>query len=369
VRIIDQFCSPPEITGGLFCLSLISMARQNNLTTFGLLTLAILFTACGGNSEPSKPSDVPSTDSLLSAINRRIAAKPNEYTGYIERARYYSSIDNYPEAFRDIDRALAIDSTSGAIYLAKGELHWLIKDVRAAYDTYKKCVSLQPEETDCLLKKAAIDITLGNFNIAMDHLNTVLKQNELLPEPYYLKGRLYKEKGDTTLACSSYQTAIELNPEYYDAYIEVGLLYHARKHDLAREYYHTATEVRPRSIEAWYNKAMYLQETGFRDKKRYDEARECYMKILEIDPSFSPAWFNQGYIHLEYLKNYEQGAICFTRAVELNPSYFQAFYNRGLCQEHLGRKREAELDFRQALQLKPDFTDAAKSLSRVLGEP
>lgn len=334
---------------------------------FSLFILSVLVSSCGGDrkSGPTAPG-VPGVDSALAAINRRIADRPNEIEGYLERARYYSSVSNYPEAFRDIDRALAIDSTQGAVYLLKGELLWLLKDLRAAYDTYKKCVSLQPEETDCLLKKAAIDITLGNYAIALDHLNTVLKQNDLLPEPYYLKGRLYKEKGDTTLACSSYQTAIELNPDYYDAYIEVGLLYHARKHDLAREYYSAAIEIRPRSIEAWYNKAMYLQETGFRETLRYEEARQCYRKILEIDPQFAPAWFNQGYIDLEYEINYEQGIQHFSKAIELNPSYYQAWYNRGLCKERLERKAEAERDFRRALDLQPDFTDAAKSLNRVM---
>jgi tetratricopeptide (TPR) repeat protein len=369
MRILLNFAARRDFSGGLFCLFPFAM-RNTSLHSFALfLCTCALLIACGNPAGPpdTGATETPAADSLLDAINRRIAANPEKIDGYLERAKYYGDLENFTEAFRDIDRALAIDSTQGAIYLIKGELHWIRQDVRNAYDTYKKCVSIQPNETGCLLKKAAIDITLGNFTIALDHLNTVLRQDELLPEPYYLKGRLFKEMGDTTLACSSYQTAIELDPNYYDAYIEVGLLYHEKKHDLAREYYSAATEVRPASIEAWYNKAMYLQETGFRDKSRYDEARSCYKQILEIDPAFAPAWFNQGYIDLEYLGNFERGVENFTKAIGLNPSYYQAYYNRGLCLESLNRRQEAERDYRQALTLKPDYTEAALSLNRILG--
>jgi len=313
-------------------------------------------------------TDVLAPDSTLSAINRRIAADPNNFQNYLDRAKYFSEIDNYTEAFRDINRALETDSTQGAIYVLKGQLHWLLQDVRSAYDTYKKCLSIQPDEIECLLKKSEIDITLGNFTVAMDHINNVLRQNDLLAQPYYLKGRLYKEKGDTTLSASSYQTAIELDPNFYDAYIEIGLLYAARKHDLAREYYSAAIEVKPRSIEAWYNKAMFLQETGFRQAARYDEAHSCYNSILEIDSLFAPAWFNKGFIELEYRGNYAEAANEFTKATQLNPTYYQAFYNRGLCNESLGKKVEAEQDYRKALALKPDYTEAAIALNRVLGQ-
>lgn len=345
--------------------------RHHSLRFLALATAALLMAAsCGetGHQEATTAAATPGTDSTLAALHARISADPGNFNNYLERARYLAGIDNFTDAFRDVERALQIDSTQAAIYIVKGELHWLLQDVRSAYDTYKKCAAIQPDDAACLLKKSAIDITLGNYEMALSQINHALRQNELNPEPYYLKGRLYKEAGDTTLSASSYQTAIELDPNYYDAYIEVGLLYHEKKHDLAEEYFTAAIDVKPKSIEAWYNKAMFLQETGFRDKARYDEARECYRQILGIDPKFAPAWFNQGYIDLEYQKDYARATEAFSRAVELNPGYYQAYYNRGLALEIQGKNREAEADYRKALSIQPDYTDAALALGRVLGE-
>ena len=48
------------------------------------------------------------------------------------------------------------------------------------------------------------------------------------------------------------------------------------------------------------------------------------------------------------------------------PYYHQAFFNRGLSYESLGETVQAELDYREALRIKPDYTAAALALERVL---
>lgn len=306
------------------------------------------------------------TDSLLEALNKRIAENPEDYNNYLERARYFGEQQKYDFAFDDIARAIATDSTKADIYLFKGDLFFNQKKYTEAYSEYKHCLHFDALNVDCLLKKTVIDIINGNYDMALDQINTALKQNESNAYAYYLKGRMYKTMGDTSLASSSYKTAIEVDPEFYEAYIEVGLLYAPQKNDLAKEYYNSAIDIRPRSIEAWYNKAMYLQETGFRKKERYKEAFSCYDTILKIDPRFVAANFNKGFIWLEYLQNYDSAAYHFSSALSTFPEYYQAYYNRGLCFESLSKRNEAENDYRQALSLNPSYTDAALALDRLL---
>jgi len=198
----------------------------------------------------------------------------------------------YPQAYQDISRAIEVDSTKGEIYLYKGSLLFKQNKINEAYTEYETCLRQEAANSDCLLRKAEIDIILGNYNYARDHINEALKQNEYNAEAYYVRGRMYKAMKDTTLAASSYKTAIEsyktaieVDPNYYYAYIEVGLLYANQKSDLAKEYYNSAIELKPRSVEAWYNKAMFLQETGSNSQSRYREAFSCYDTILKIDGS------------------------------------------------------------------------------------
>lgn len=318
------------------------------------------------NSELDAQADsLAQLDSLLRAINQRIIDNPNDYGAYLERARYWGDRAMYTNAYLDVQRAIGIDSTQADIYLVRGELYFKQEKVKEAYDDYSTCLRYDSLNVKGLLKKTGIDIVLGNYDIAKNQLNTALKVNEFEPEAYYLKGRLFRTLGDTNLAASSYKTAIEVDPNYYDAYIEVALLYAARKSDLAKEYYSSAIGIRPRSIEAWYNKAMYLQETGDSKKERYKEAFTCYDEILKIDPTFVAAHFNKGFVFLEYLQQYDSAAHYFTNAVTIFPDYYQAYYNRGLCNESMNKIGEAESDYRKALTIQPTYTEAAVALSRI----
>ena len=313
----------------------------------------------------AEADSIAQLDTLLRALNQRIIDNPNDYSAYLERARYWGDKAMYPNAYVDILRAIGIDSTKADIYLLRGELHFKQEKVQEAYNDYGTCLRYDSLNVQGLLKKTGIDIVLGNYDAARMQINTTLRVNEYEPEAYYLRGRLYKTIGDTNLSASSYKTAIEVDPNYYDAYVEVGLLYAAKQSDLAKEYYTSAISIRPRSIEAWYNKAMYLQETGYRKNERYKEAFGCYDEIIKIDPKFVAAYFNKGYVFLEYLQQYDSAAVYFSNALGIFPGYYQAYFNRGLCNESLNKRSEAEADYRKALTIKPDYTDAAVALSRL----
>lgn len=320
--------------------------------------------SCGGSANNNDSENV--TDSVLKVLNQNIIARPDDVMPYLERARYWIEKGDQQKALEDMNRAVAADSNRTEPYLMRGEYYFTQKKYDASYVDYKRCISCDSTHVMCLLKKAGLDIVLGNFSIARAHINTALRKDQYEPYAYYLRGRLYKTMGDTDEALSAYMTSLEVNPSYYESYIETGLIYAAQKNDLAKDYYTSAIALKPGSVEAWYNKAMFLQETGYRDKTRYKEAFACYDSILKRDENFVGAYFNKGFIHLEYLQRYDSASQYFTRAIELYPEYFQAFYNRGLAHESMNKMKLAEQDYRQALALKPDYTEAALSLSRVV---
>lgn len=334
----------------------------------------------GCESDPSAGSEITSEnaasdrdaatdlDSRIERLNERIIAAPGDIDLYIERGLLFKEAANYDEAMNDFNRALVIDSTYAEAFYQRGNLHFRDQVFEKAIEDYRQCINASPEHTGCLLRLGEMQVHLRNYKEAIETINGALRVDDQLPQAYYLKGRVYKETGDTALAASSYQTAIEVEPDFYDAYIEVGLLYASAGSDLAEEYYRTATEIRPGSVEAWYNLAVFLQSTGFRDSSRYREALNIYDYISGIAPENATAPYNKGYIHLEYLQHYDSAAIYFTEATEVFPRYFQAHYNRGLALESLGKQREALEAYNKALEIQPDYTPAAIAKGRVLGE-
>ena len=55
----------------------------------------------------------------------------------------------------------------------------------------------------------------------------------------------YKDLGDTAKAISSMQTAVEQDQQYYNAYMQLGILCAAQRNKLAVDYYKNALKVIP----------------------------------------------------------------------------------------------------------------------------
>lgn len=324
-----------------------------------------LLSSCG-NPSPTIVKSQQGQDSILDALNEQILQHPDDFIHYVNRARYLGQKEQYADAIRDIERALALDSNQAIAYYERGEIYWKKQEVKLAYNSYQKSIEKNPQFSDGLIKKASIDIVLNNYDQAMDLLDEALKIKVTNPIPYYFKGRLFKAKGDTALAISSYQTAVELDPQYYDAYVELALLVAAQRNDLAEEYYKTAIGIRPRSIEVWYNRAMYLQENGDRNVENYERALSCYDTIAHIDTNFFGAYYNKGFIYYTYLKEYSKAIASYTQAIKAFPSYYQAFYSRGLCYEKMKERKMALEDYDKALAIQPDYDEAAIAKGRIL---
>lgn len=56
----------------------------------------------------------------------------------------------------------------------------------------------------------------------------------------------------------------------------------------------------------------------------------------------------------------------YTSAIQISSRFEVPLYNRGLIRYRLGFFKEAESDFRRALELNPNFQDAKESLRQTL---
>ena len=326
---------------------------------FGALVLLCFgLTSCGeGGPEQTAVSVSSRVDSLEAAI----LEAPNTPEPYHARAQYQASQGNPPGAFEDWGLALKADSTFAPAWENRVDMLYRMQNMEACLTELNACIRFAPESTPCLMRRAEFNIHLNQFERAFDDLNQALRIDDQLHEAYWMKGKIYAANGDTEKAISSLQTAIEVNPSFFDGFISLGLFLAELGDPIAEEFYRSAIELRPFSVEALYNLAMFLQE-----EQRLDEALDTYRTILELDSTNATASFNQGYIHLEYYAQYDSAAYWFTEAIKRLPYYHQAFFNRGLARESLGDRSGAISDYSEALSIKPDYTVAALAKDRAL---
>jgi tetratricopeptide (TPR) repeat protein len=109
------------------------------------------------------------------------------------------------------------------------------------------------------------------------------------------EGKILYEEGDYPKAIEYYEKAIKIDPNFAEAYNQLGLTYQANqaKPSEIAWYFKTATEINPSYAEAYENlgKAYY----GMGD---FDHAEEYCKKALEINPQLGSAQFSLAWIYL-----------------------------------------------------------------------
>lgn len=341
------------------------LIRKKNIQSRARISAALVvflsfsLVQCDNSREQAIPSNQQATQ--LDSLNARIIDSPNDPQAYHDRALYYSSDGQPQRAFEDWGLAIKADSTFAPAWERRVDMLYRMQNFDGCMDELNSCIRLAPQSTECRLLRAEFYVHLNQFERAFEDLNSALRIDNQLHEAYWMKGKIYASKNDQDKAISSYQTAIEVNPEFFDGYISLGIYLAGQQNPLAEEFYRSAIELRPRSIEAKYNLAIFYQNS-----EQYRDALGLYNEILAIDSTNATASFNQGFIHLEYLAQYDSAAFWFSEAIKHLPYYHQAFFNRGLALESMGKTEAALSDYSEALRLKPDYTVAALAKERAL---
>lgn len=297
----------------------------------------------------------------IAIVNQEIKEDPSNPELYYKKAMIYVRQIQTDEALQELDRAIAADSTNPKYYLMKSDLYFNTKNMAGAKLEAENALKVDNKNTEAYLRLGWIAYIIQSYERAFQFVNEALQIDRYLAEAYYLKGVIYKETEDYTAAISSFSTATEQDNNYYDAWIELGLLGAMADHELTTYYYDNAIRIDSTRYDALYNKGYYVQEKG-----EYRVAINLYKQLIRHTPSFYNAYYNKGYIYLEYLQQYDSAIYEFNNVLSINQLNHKAFYNRGLAYERMGDMRKAMADYEQSLELNPKFDLAAEGKSRIL---
>lgn len=294
----------------------------------------------------------------LKPISEKLANDPSNATLYYQRGVLLHKMQKDTLALDDFNKAVKLDSTKAEYFSAIGDLMFEHKDLQGSVRWLAKAIQLNPNDPKAHLKLAKMQVFLKEYKNAFAEINTVLRQDAMNAEGYFLKGIIYKNLFDTTRAISSFLTALQVMPDYKDPIMQLGLLYSYKKNPVALKYFDNAYRLDSKDVSPIYAKGMYYQE-----QKKYEEAKGFYKECIVKDITFADAYFSMGWILMQQ-DSLTQAKKQYDLATKQNPTNAAAYYNRGLCSELMGNKKEALADYKQALTFDDKYQEAKEAIKR-----
>jgi tetratricopeptide (TPR) repeat protein len=333
----------------------------------GLLLALVLFVLFMASciQEPAKKAHgsknvADTVNAGLDDLTRRISADSLDAQAFYLRSKYYVEHRDVNKALSDINKAIQLDSKNSDYFVTLSDIYLAMNRVPNCMDALKKAEELNPENNEAYLKLAEVYLLLKDYTNTFQYTDKAFKLDEHNPVAHFIRGYAYMEMGDTTSSLKQFEAAADQDQDYYEAYIELGILYSALKNPLAAGYLQTATRIEPNRPEAYY-----LLGLCYQDQENIQKAVETYEKLLTIAPDYKEALYNLGYINLVYINDFTKAAGYFTSAINLDPKYIDAIFNRGYSYELMGDAESARKDYMKALEIVPNYDRAIEGLNRL----
>lgn len=334
---------------------------------FRLLLVLVVFSSILASCKPSGEKKPPEKSLQEEPVNKDLAQLTerinsdslNPETFYL-RAKLYTDLKEVNLALADINRAIQLDAENSDYFVALADIYLATGRIPNCLDALKKAEELNPKNNDAFLKLAEVYLILKDYENTFAYSKKALDLDLINPVAHFIRGYAYMELGDTALAIKNFEAATSQDQAYYDAYIELGMLYAAQKNTLAAGYLQTATRIAPDRTEGYYLLGMFYQE-----QENIPKAVETYQKLLLISPDYKEVHYNLGYVNLVYINDFQKAIGFFSKAISLDPGYIDAIFNRGYSYELMGDKENARKDYMKALELSPNYERAIEGLNRL----
>ncbi len=235
------------------------------------------------------------------------------------------------------------------------------QDIQLAQEQLLYYIKRNPKNPEALVQLAGTYKQQSDFDKAFKYVNEALRVDKRYRDGYILKGTMYQLNGNLKLAKSSYITAIEQDPDFYVAYLEVGTILQAEGDTLCYQYFRNATELKPNSTDSWFNLAYAYQEF-----EQSEQALVVYRHMHKIDKGFAMSLFQQGWIKQFQQNQLDSAVIFYNETLQVEPRFVEAWHNLGMIYENNKKEPlEAMRYYQRALKYNKDFQLSKDAMIRL----
>lgn len=180
------------------------------------------------------------------------------------------------DAIKCWHQALAINPRLFDVYLQLADAFIKFGWREEAIATYNDALTVRPENPEVLARCGALLAEQGQIEKGMDFIDQAIARQPDLPLAHFNKGVLCEQVGDFPHARTELRKAIELDKEFYQAYVMLAGISHLAKDDpLVQKLEAACKEKHGKETGRLINVNFALAKV-LHDNKQYDQAIEHY---------------------------------------------------------------------------------------------
>lgn len=311
-----------------------------------------------------KNNDVSPYDGLLSyppysKLTDSIRQNPTDPGLYYRRGVLLYKNSNSLPALADLRKAWSLDKKE--IYATNISNILLEEKPDSAILFLQEALKTIPSSIPLHINLIQAYADLHKTDEALAICNLVLGKHPDQVGILMMKSDLQDQKNDSSGALVSLEQAYLLAPANEDLCYSLAFKYAQDKN--SRALFICDSLIRndtiSKSAEPFYFKGVYY--SNINDKPK---ALDQFNKAIEIDYTFLDAYMDKGRIQFEQ-KKYNDAASVFQLALKVSAGYADAYFWLGKCQEALGQKEEAKLNYQRAYGLDKSLTEARDAADKL----
>jgi tetratricopeptide (TPR) repeat protein len=291
------------------------------------------------------------------------------YQGIVETEHFEADFRSIPATPAErLARALPFPGVSentefGRNYLSIGSVFFERGYLEQAEDSFQRALREEPSSAEAFYGLGSVYLQQQKNAEARENFERTVRLRSrypgTLPRAWNNLGILAGREGSTDEAIRNFRRALEMDPDYLVALVNLGNAYRQKKSwEEAKSVLRQAVEIKPEDAEANYGLGMVFAQL--------DDAERAYQylqKALTARPAYPEALNNLGVLYLRTQRR-EQAESTFQESIRVAPAFDLAYLNLARLYALEGDSLKARAVLLDLLKQHPGHPQAEKELAQ-----
>lgn len=302
-------------------------------------------------------------DEAIASYQKALQLQPDYAEVHYQLAEIYFWQRKFREAIASSRKAIELQPDFAPNHKILGNILQSQGNLEAALNAYAKALELNPEFAEAYINQGSILSKLERNEEAIVCLEKAIAINPNIGAAYWNLANIYQQSENLEKLVEYRKQAFLLEPKLVNAETlndlgtAIGKLGDFGE---AINYYQKAVELQPNYHLAHLNLGVALQKTG-----KLNAAKEELQKAIELKPNDAESYNSLGSVLVEE-NQIDAGISNYEKAIKLNPNSAEYHFNLGTALGQKNKFPESIKELQKAVELDPDLGEAYSNLGAII---